>query len=227
MRGWTRAVLTAVATAAFTLTGGTAGAAELAEGWTANPGTTVDENGVVTLDSANGPTSLEHQNLQVMVVDGDTIAFEYQGTCAAGAPRLFIQGGAFNTWDQDPNGVTSEPACGDDTDGDGWIEVVATIENLTAEDADGNEIPEAAGYTGLVNDGGDPRVIDVRNIIIAGEQIEVVEPEDDGAGEEPGPKKQNHGQCVSSADEGGEARSEAAKSDCGKPAQAQGKSDRS
>lgn len=206
MRGWTRAAVTVVAAAALTWTGGgSALAAEFADGWEApNGGVTVSEDGVVTLDD-NGTTgvSYENQDLDIAVANGDAISFEYKGDCGGGAPRVFIQGGAFNTFDQDPNGA----ACGTAI-GDGWFEVTATIDGVTGA---------TAGHTGIVNDSLDGRVVEVRDLVIAGEQVELVA---DGGGE-PGPRKQNHGQCVSSAEKGGEARSTAAKSDCGKPDQAQ------
>lgn len=204
MRGWTRVAVTAVAAAALTWTGGgSAVAAEFAEGWEApNDGVTVTDDGVVTLDdNSTTGVSYENENLDIQVADGDTISFEYKGECGGGAPRVFIQGGAFNTFDQDPNGA----ACGTEI-GDGWFEVTATIDGSTAE---------TAGHTGIVNDSLDGRVVDVRNLVIAGEQVELVE--GDGGSGEPGPRKQNHGQCVSSADKGGEARSTAAKSTCGMP----------
>lgn len=155
--------------------------------WTANPGTSYS-NGVVTLDSEGQQfgTSYENQNLDVEVDNGDTISFEYRGECGGGAPRVFIQGGDYNTFDQDPNGT----ACGTDSDNDGWYEVTQTISGIAAGDA---------GYTGIVNDNvSDPRVIEVRNLIIAGVVI--------FPGSADGCKKggwetagyKNQGQCVSS-----------------------------
>lgn len=126
-------------------------------GWVANPGTTVN-GGVVTLDSRGQPTgtSYENPNLNVAVENGDTISFEYMGPCGGGAPRVFIQGGAFNTFDPDPNNT----ACGTDTDGDGWFTVTQTISGIT----DGT-----AGHTGIVNDNiANPSVVQVRNLVIGG-----------------------------------------------------------
>jgi hypothetical protein len=126
-------------------------------GWVANPGTTVN-GGVVTLDArgqASG-TSYENTNLNVAVQNGDTISFEYMGPCGGGAPRVFIQGGAFNTFDPDPNGT----ACGSDTDGDGWFTVTQTISGITSG---------TAGHTGIVNDQiANPSVIQVRSLVIGG-----------------------------------------------------------
>ena len=126
-------------------------------GWVANPGTT-ESGGVVTLDSRGQPagTSYEHPNLNVAVENGDTISFEYMGPCGGGAPRVFIQGGAYNTFDADPNGT----ACGSDTDGDGWFTVTQTIAGITNG---------TAGHTGIVNDQiAAPSVIQVRRLVIGG-----------------------------------------------------------
>ena len=139
--------------------------AAAAPGWApSDSGTTYDE-GVVTLDSrgqADG-TSYEHPDLGIAVENGDKITFEYRGPCGGGAPRVFIQVGAYNTFDQDPNGTTSEPACGTDADGDGWFLVSTTVEGI--EDG-------TAGHTGIVNDNiANPSVIQVRNLTIAGTAV--------------------------------------------------------
>ena len=157
-------------------------------------GTTVS-GGVITLDSrgqADG-TSYENQNLDVAVRNGDKITFEYKGPCGGGAPRVFIQGGAYNTFDADPNGTTAEPACGTAI-GDGWFRVTTTISGITAG---------TAGHTGIVNDNvSSPSVIQVRNLTIGGTRINLA----------PGPRNadqcknsgwqaggfRNQGQCVSS-----------------------------
>jgi hypothetical protein len=126
-------------------------------GWVANPGTT-ESGGVVTLDARGQPagTSYENPNLNVAVENGDTISFEYMGPCGGGAPRVFIQGGAFNTFDPDPNGT----ACGTDTDGDGWFTVTQTVSGITNG---------TAGHTGIVNDQiAAPSVVQVRNLVIGG-----------------------------------------------------------
>ena len=154
-------------------------------------GTTVS-GGVVILDSRgqSDGTSLENQNLDVAVKNGDTISFEYQGPCGGGAPRVFIQGGAFNTFDQDPNGS----ACGTDTDGDGFFTVTQTISGITNG---------TAGHVGIVNDNvSNPSVITVRNLTIGGVRVNLT----------PAPQNaeqcknggyvaggfRNQGQCVSS-----------------------------
>ena len=78
-------------------------------------------------------------------------------TCAGGVPRVFIQGGAYNTFDADPAGPG---ACGTAPDADGWRTVTGTVTGIV----DGN-----AGYTGIVNDNpSDPGTIEVRNLIING-----------------------------------------------------------
>jgi hypothetical protein len=135
-----------------------AAAAVAAPGWMPTDSGTTYANGVVTLDSrgqADG-TSYEHPDLDVAVENGDRITFEYRGPCGGGAPRVFIQGGAYNTFDQDPNGA----ACGTDADGDGWFLVSTTVEGI--EDG-------TAGHTGIVNDNiANPSVIQVRNLTIGG-----------------------------------------------------------
>ena len=129
--------------------------AAAAPGWAPTDSGTTYQDGVVTLDShgqADG-TSYENQDLGIAVENGDKITFEYRGPCGGGAPRVFIQGGAYNTFDQDPNGTTSEPACGTDADGDGWFLVQTTVE-------------------GIVNDNvANPSVIEVRNLTIGGTTV--------------------------------------------------------
>lgn len=189
----------AAATSTALLFSGAAIAAEPAEGWTANPGTTVTDEGVV-LDASGttAGTSYENSNLAVAVANGDTISFDYKGLCTAGAPRVFIQGGAYNTWDADPMGAS----CGTDADGDGWFTVSGTVAGI---------VDGTAGATGIVNDNvANPDAITVRNLVIDGVEVPLVAEEDDQ------PAYRNHGKCVSAAAKGGEARSQAAKSDCGK-----------
>lgn len=126
--------------------------------WVANPGTTFDD-GVVTLDSTGQAlgTSYENPNLDVAVANGDEISFEYRGDCGGGAPRVFIQGGAYNTWDADPT------QCPGTALGDGWYELTGTVSGIT----DGT-----AGHTGIVNDNtANPGVVEVRNVVIAGESV--------------------------------------------------------
>jgi len=171
----------------------TAAVAVAADGWVANPGTSFD-NGVVTLNSEGQPagTSYENPDLDVPVENGDTISFEYRTTdvaCAGGVPRVFIQGGAFNTFDGDPAG---EDACGTDANNDGWFKVTQEITGIT----DGT-----AGHTGIVNDNpSDPGTIRVRNLIING--VAVLPQSHTKASCKKGGYKdlgfKNQGQCVSS-----------------------------
>jgi hypothetical protein len=100
-----------------------------------------DEN-IVTLDldadNDNVPDnaagiSSEFSPAGVDVANGDVLSFEYRlgegQSCAGGVPRVFIQGGAYNTFDVDPAGPL---ACGTDTDGDGWSTVTQTLSGITA-----------------------------------------------------------------------------------------------
>jgi hypothetical protein len=162
--------------------------------WVANPGTT-ESGGVVTLDSRGQPagTSYENPNLGVAVENGDTISFEYMGPCGGGAPRVFIQAGAFNTFDPDPNGT----ACGTDSNGDGWFTVTQTVSGITNG---------TAGHTGIVNDQiAAPSVIRVRSLVIGGVAVSLsngpaaptnAEQCKDGGWRVGGFR--NQGQCVSS-----------------------------
>jgi len=170
--------------------------AAAATGWVPTDSGTTYSNGVVTLDSrgqADG-TSYENAALNVPVANGDKITFEYRGPCGGGAPRVFIQGGSYNTFDQDPNGTTGEPACGTDPDGDGWFLVSTTVRGIQAG---------VAGYTGIVSDNiSNPSVIEVRSLTIGGTAVSLAPA--------PTSKEQckqggylaggfeNQGQCVSS-----------------------------
>ena len=135
-----------------------AAAAHAAAGWVGNSATYSD--GVVTLVNNGSGSSYENPSLDVPVEDGDEITFEYRSddvACAGGVPRVFIQGGAYNTFDADPAGPG---ACGTDADGDGWFTVTGTISGVTSG---------PAGYTGIVNDNpADPGTIEVRNLVING-----------------------------------------------------------
>ena len=156
--------------------------------WTAGPGTSYS-NGVVTLNNAGGPgTSYETSNLDVPVENGDTISFEYRTSdvsCGGGVPRVFLQGGAYNTFDGNPD------QCGTDADGDGWSTVTGTVSGI----ADGT-----AGHTGIVNDNpSDTGTIQVRNLVIGG--VAVLPPGNAGACKNGGWQLggyKNQGQCVSS-----------------------------
>lgn len=118
-----------------------------------NPGTDPDNNGV----------SDEFTRDDIQIQDGDTISFEYRMTgvsCGGGVPRMFVQGGAYNTFDGGP----SLASCGEDTDGDGWFEVSQTLSGIGG--------PSPAGLIGLVNDQiADHGVIEYRNVTLAGEAL--------------------------------------------------------
>jgi hypothetical protein len=114
----------------------------------------------VTLDARGQATGTSYEtNLAIPVANGDIISFEYMGPCGGGAPRVFIQGGAYNTFDSDPNGS----ACGTDADGDGWFTVTQTISGITAG---------PAGLVGIVNDQiANPSAVQVRNLVIDGTTV--------------------------------------------------------
>ena len=157
--------------------------------WTANSASF--SGGVVTLVNEGSGSSYENADLDVPVQNGDTISFDWRSgdvACAGGVPRVFIQGGAYNTFDQDPAG---EDACGTDSDGDGWFTVTGTIEGITAGEA---------GHTGIVNDNpADTGTIQVRNLVIAGERIFApTSAEQCKNGGWQGGDYKNQGECVSS-----------------------------
>jgi hypothetical protein len=161
-----------------------------ASGWTANPGSSYSD-GVVTLVNDGTGTSYENTNLSVPVEDGDTISFEWRSddvACAGGVPRVFIQGGAYNTFDADPAGPG---ACGTDADNDGWFTVTGTISGVTAG---------PAGYTGIVNDNpADEGTIQVRNLIINGVAVlPIANAQGCKNGGYAADGYKNQGQCVSS-----------------------------
>jgi len=154
VRGLTIAL--AAATGGFALLASAAFAAS--DPWVANPGTTYADD-VVTLDSTGqaAGTSYETTNLDVPVANGDVITFEYRGACGGGAPRVFIQGGAYNTWDGDP------AQCPGTAVGDGWYMLSGTVSGI---------VDGTAGYTGIVNDNtADPGTVEVRNLTIDGVDI--------------------------------------------------------
>ena len=166
-----------------------AGSAQAAATWTANPGASYS-NGTVTLDSSAGPTSYETNDLGVEIAPNDTISFDFTGPCAAGAPRLYfvVDGTAYNTWDGQSGG------CGELNQGfeDGTVLYTYTGAAGTITDAF------------LVNDTGTPSVITISNLVIGGQQVALGEDppaptKDDcknGGWEEMGFR--NQGQCVSS-----------------------------
>lgn len=130
------------------------------DGWKANPGTSYAA-GVVTLDSTGQPfgTSYEHNNLPVEITDGDVISFQYQledMACGGGVPRVFVRGGAENTWDTSLD-------CG--TESGGWATVTYTLSKVGA-------VAAPAGHTGIVNDNtSDEGIMRVRNLVIDGQEI--------------------------------------------------------
>jgi hypothetical protein len=160
----------ALLSAVLSLTLGVSVAAA-ASTWTANPGTTF-EDGVVTLNSTGQAlgTSYENADLDVAVQNGDIIAFEYKGACGGGAPRVFIQGGVYNTWDPNP------AQCPGTAVGDDWYLLVGTVSGI---------VNGTAGHTGIVNDNtSNPGVVLVRNVTIGGVSIlpaDVEEPSEPSA----------------------------------------------
>lgn len=159
------------------------------------PGTFDPNTGIVTVvNSAGEGGSYEIANSTVPVQNGDTITFEYRTTdvaCAGGVPRVFIQGGAYNTFDADPAGPG---ACGTDADGDGWFTVTGTVSGVTAG---------TAGHVGLVNDNpADPGTIEFRNVTINGVSVlPAPAPQNKEQCKEDGYRNfgfKNQGQCVSS-----------------------------
>lgn len=127
----------------------------------AAPGTFDPSTGIVTVVNATGEGgSYEIIDSTVPAANGDVLSFEYRSsdvTCAGGVPRVFIQGGAYNSFDQDPAGPG---ACGSDTDGDGWFTVTGTIAGI---------VDGTAGHVGLVNDNpADPGTIEFRNVAVGG-----------------------------------------------------------
>lgn len=133
--------------------------------WTAGPGASYGDGVVTLVNSGGAGSSYENANLDVPVANGDKLSFEYFSsdvTCGGGTPRVFIQDGAFNTFDQDPNNVTDEPACGV-VIGDGWYRVTTTVQGI---------VDGTAGHTGIVNDDpADPGTVLVRNLTIAGKVV--------------------------------------------------------
>jgi hypothetical protein len=162
--------------------------------WVASPGTSYS-NGVITLDSTGQPagTSYENASLDVAVANGDTISFEYRGDCGGGAPRIFIQGGAFNTWDADP------AQCPGTSVGDDWYRLTGTVTGI---------VDGTAGHTGIVNDNtANPGVVEVRNVTIAGASVLAAAPVPSGKDDckqggwadltrEDGSAFRNQGDCI-------------------------------
>jgi hypothetical protein len=164
-----------------------AAVAVAASGWVANPGSSYS-NGIVTLNNQGGAgTSYENPTLNVPVQNGDTISFEYRSddvTCGGGTPRVFIQGGAYNTFDNNPG------QCGTAI-GDGWYRVTGMVSGITNG---------TAGYTGIVNDNpADPGTVLVRNLTIGGVSVlPIANAEGCKNGGYKSDGYKNQGQCVSS-----------------------------
>lgn len=160
--------------------------AALAATWNANPGASVSDEGVVTLDSTNGPTSYETANLGMPIESGDLITFDFEGPCLAGAPRLYINvdGSYYNTFDNNAAGDCGQLS-GNGTETDGTVEYTYTGPSGTIMDA------------GLVNDNGTPSVITIDNLLIGGTEVifTVAQCKDGGW---VGSSFRNQGQCVSS-----------------------------
>jgi hypothetical protein len=129
----------------------------------AAPGTFDPETGIVTVVNEAGEGGSYELVSDVPAANGDTISFEYRTSdvaCAGGVPRVFIQGGAYNTFDADPAGPG---ACGTDEDGDGWFTVVGTISGI---------VDGTAGQVGFVNDNpADPGTVEFRNLTINGVSV--------------------------------------------------------
>ena len=128
------------------------------------PGTLDSESGVITVvNEAGEGGSYEIANSPLSAANGDTLSFEYRTsdvTCAGGTPRVFIQGGAYNSFDQDPAGPG---ACGTDADDDGWYTVTGTIDGI---------VNGTAGHVGFVNDNpADPGTVEFRNLKINGTSV--------------------------------------------------------
>lgn len=57
----------------------------------------------LTLDNVAGApaigVSYEAYDIGFPIAAGDVISFEYKGACGGGAPRVFVMGGLWNSWD--------------------------------------------------------------------------------------------------------------------------------
>jgi hypothetical protein len=122
-------------------------------------GTYDPDTGVVTVTNTGGAgASYEIEHSMVDAANGDVLSFEWRSSdvvCGGGVPRVFIQGGAYNTFDHDPAG---EGACGTDDDGDGCV--TGTVTGIVDGDA---------GHIGLVNDNpADLGTIEFRDVTLDG-----------------------------------------------------------
>jgi hypothetical protein len=134
--------------------------AAFAATWTTNPGTTVSDDGVVTLDSAAGPTSYETTDLGTTIEQGAEITFDFAGPCLAGAPRMYIKvdGAYYNTFDGNSTGDCGE-LVGNGTATSGTVSYTYPGPTGTITEA------------GLVNDNGTPSVLTISNVTIGGVEV--------------------------------------------------------
>lgn len=123
----------------------------------AGTGTYDANTGIVTI--VNGPDdpfgSSYEGTSTVPVEDGTVVSFQWKSddvSCGGGVPRLFIQGGAYNTFDGNPD------ACGTDA-GDGWSTVTETLSGFSG----------TVGHFGLVNDNPSNKgTVQFRNVTVDG-----------------------------------------------------------
>lgn len=135
----------------------------------ADDGTAVNGDGTVTMDTTgeddvNPGTSLEGDELNIMLDADEEVSFEYRirpttgAVCGGGQPRIFIEiegGGTHNSFDDFPT-----TRCGSDA-GEGWRKVTLPIHP-------GGNITDA----GLVFDNmSDTGVADFRNVMVGDHQV--------------------------------------------------------
>lgn len=118
------------------------------------------DTGIVKITNPGGLGASYEDTSSVPVVNDDTLSFEYRSAdvnCGGGVPRVFIQGGAYNTFDGDAG------QCGTDTDGDGWYTVTGTISGI---------VDGTVGHFGLVNDDpSDAGTVEFRNVTVNGASL--------------------------------------------------------
>lgn len=160
---WGNLVKKSLFTAALTalLIVGLFSTAALAASWTANPGASVSDDGVITLDSTSGPTSYETSNLGMAIESGDTLSFDFSGLCRAGAPRMYIKvdGTYYNTFNNNAAGD-----CGQLVN-NGTVVTDGTVEYLYSGPS--GVITEA----GLVNDSGTPSIVIIDDVRIGDTEV--------------------------------------------------------
>lgn len=161
-------------------------------------GTYDPDTGIVTVTNTGGAgASYEIEASTVPAANGDVLSFEWRSSdvaCGGGAPRVFIQAGAYNTFDADPAGPG---ACGTDADGDGWFTVNGTVAGI---------VDGVAGHIGLVNDNpADLGTVEFRNVTLDGASLLPPRSSDDDPTSKEECKKggwrnanwRNQGACVS------------------------------